>query len=84
MRKKVYGALEVLDNGDMVSHYFFQMDEMSSRVRNEIYELRRNYRVEIITVEGFVGRCAAYFLVDSEENLKRVKMLLKMHKKREK
>ena len=82
MRKKTYKILEALNHGDIVSVYTCRLDGMSSRVRNEISELRRIHRVQIITIEGFVGRCAAYFLVSSSENFERVKMLLKRHKKR--
>ena len=83
MRKKVYEILEALDHDDIVSVYTCKLDGMSSRVRNEIHELRRTYNVQIMTKEGFVGRCAAYFLEPSPENIKRVKMLLKMYKKQE-
>ena len=81
MRKKVYEVLKALENDDWVSVYTCKLDGTSSRVRNEISELRRIHRVRIITVEGFVGRCAAYFLDDTDENFERVKMLLKKHKK---
>ncbi len=82
MRKKVYEVLRALDNSDWVSVYTCKLDGMSSRVRNEISELRRIHRVQIITVENFTGRGAAYFLVDSDENFERVKILLKKHKKK--
>lgn len=82
MRKKVYEVLEALDNGDWVSVYTCKLDGTSSRVRNEVSELRRKYGVKIITVENFLRRCAAYFLVDSAKNLERVKILLKKHKKK--
>lgn len=84
MRKKVYEVLEALENGDWVSVKLCKFEGLSSRVRNEIYELRRIHRVQIITVESFLGKGAAYFLVESDENFERVKMLLKKHKKREK
>jgi len=83
MRKKVYEVLRALDNWDWVSVYTCKLDGISSRVRNEILELRSIHRVQIVTVECFIGRGAAYFLVDSDTNFKRVKMLLKKHKKRE-
>ena len=82
MRKRTYGILKALNHDDIVSVYTCKLDGMSSRVRNEISELRRKYGIEIITVEGFVGRCAAYFLVDSDANFEKVKMLLKKHKKK--
>lgn len=80
MRKKVYAILEALDNGYWVSVKICKLDGTSSRVRNEISELRRKYGVRIITVENFLGRCAAYFLVYSGDNFERVKMLLKTYK----
>ena len=83
MRKKVYEVLEALDHGDWVSVKMCKLEGMSSRVRNEISELRKIYHVEIITVEHFIGRGSAYFLVESDENFERVKFLLKKHKKEE-
>ncbi len=83
MRKKVYEVLRALDNWDWVSVYTCKLDGTSSRVRNEISELRRIHHVQIVTVESFIGRGAAYFLVDSDESFERVKMLLKKYKKRE-
>ena len=82
MRKKVYEVLEALENGDWVSVKICKFAGISSRVRNEIYELRRIHRVRIITVESFIGRGAAYFLETSDANIKRVEMLLKTHEKK--
>ena len=81
MRKKVYEVLKALYNEDWVSVTICKFEGISSRVRNEIYELRRIHHVGIITVESFSGKEAGYFLVDSNENFKKVKMLLKEHKK---
>ena len=83
MRKRTYEVLRALENCDIVSHLFCKLDDMSSRVRNEIYELRNIYDVEIHSEGSFVGRHSAYFLVGSKKNLRRVKMLLKTHKKEE-
>lgn len=83
MRKKVYEVLKALDNSDWVSVKICKFEGISSRVRNEIYELRRIHHVQIITVESFLGKGAAYFLVDSTENFERVKLLLKKYKKEE-
>lgn len=44
MRKRVYWVLEALCHGDIVSGYTCKLDGTSSRVRNEIYELRRQYK----------------------------------------
>ncbi len=82
MRKKTYEVLESLENCDIVSVFTCKLDDMSSRVRNEIYELRNIYDVEIHAEGSFIGRYSAYFLVGSKKNLKRVKMLLKRHKKK--
>lgn len=83
MRKRVYKVLEALEHGDWVSVKICKSEGISSRVRNEISELRRSYHVEIITVNHFIGRGSAYFLVESDENFERVKFLLKKHKKEE-
>ncbi len=84
MRKRVYLVLKELYNFELVSHEICKQDGISSRVRNEIFELRRTYGVEMVMVIGFAGQRLCYFLKDSEENYKRVKKLLKMHDKREK
>ncbi len=76
--------MKALEHGDWVSVKICKSEGISSRVRNEISELRRIYHIEIITVECFLGRGAAYFLVDSNVNLGRVNRLLKKHKKKKK
>ncbi len=83
MRKKVYEVLRALHHEDIVSGYIYKLDGVSSRVRNEISELRNVHGVRIVTVGSFIGRCASYFLEASDENIKRVEMLLKTHEKKE-
>jgi dTDP-D-glucose 4,6-dehydratase len=67
---------------NIISVFSCKLYGQSSRVRTEIYELRHTYKIQIITVEGFVGRCAAYFLCDSKKNIERVDYLLKKYEKK--
>lgn len=83
MRKKVYEVLKALQHGDIISVYTCKLDGISSQVKNEISELRNVYGVRIVTVGSFVGRHSAYFLDSSNENIKRVEMLLNTYKKKE-
>ncbi len=83
MRKKVYEVLKALEYGDMVSVYTCKLEGTSSRVRNEISELRRVHGVNIITEKGFFNRHATYLLDSSDENIKRVERLLKTYEKKE-
>lgn len=82
MRKKIYQVLQSMRYGDIVSVLTCRVDGQSSRVRTEIYELRHTYGIRIITVKGVVGRCAAYFLEDSEKNIEKVDFLLKKYEKK--
>ena len=82
MRKKIYHILKAMRHGDIISVFTCRLDGQSSRVRTEIYELRHTYKIQIITVESFVGRCAAYFLDESKENLEKVDILLKKYEKK--
>jgi len=82
MRKKIYHILKAMRHGDIISVFTCKLEGQSNRVRTEIYELRYRYKIQIITVEGFVGRCAAYFLDESKENLERVDYLLKKYEKK--
>ncbi|GEM_PF-5796006 len=80
MRKRVYWVLEALYHEDIVSGYTCKLDGTSSRVRNEIYELRHKYKINVISYPGFVGRHTAYWLDMSKENIEHVKALLKTYK----
>lgn len=77
MRKRVYWVLEALYHGDIVSGFTCKLDGISSRVRNEIHELRHQYKVKIISVPEFIGRHTSYYLDESKENLEHVETLLK-------
>ncbi|DAB39952.1 MAG TPA: hypothetical protein CFH81_06975 [Sulfurovum sp. UBA12169] len=81
MRKRIYLVLKALHHGDIVLGHFCKLDGTSSRVRNEIYELRHKYKVNVISVPSFIGRHTAYFINTSEGNIQRVKSLLKTFKK---
>lgn len=81
MRKRVYWVFEALYCGDMVSGYTCKLEGISSRVRNEIYELRHKYKINVISVPGFVGYHSAYFINTSDDNMQRTKTLLKTFKK---
>lgn len=81
MRKKVYDILEALAHRDLVSDPICKIDEQSSRVRTEIYELRHTFNIKIHTIPNFVGRHSAYFLDDTTNNIERVEFLLRKYKK---
>jgi len=70
-----------LRHGDWVSVTMCRVQEQSSRVRTEIYELRHTYKIRIVTINNFPRRSALYLLEDTEENIKRVDFLLKKYKK---
>jgi hypothetical protein len=81
MRKRVYWVLRALYHDDMVSGYTCKLDGMSSRVRNEIYDLRKVYKVKITGCKSYVGRHNAYFIDTSVDNMQRAKTLLETFKK---
>lgn len=80
MRKRVYWVLRALYHDDMLSGYTCKMDGTSSRVRNEIYELRHQYKIDVIGVAGFVGRHSGYIIDKSVDNMERAKTLLESFK----
>ncbi len=83
IRKKVYLVLKALHRGDMVFHMGCKLDEISPRVKNEIYELRSIHGIKIETTSpSNYGRSRIfYFLEHSKENCERAKILLDRYEK---
>ncbi len=78
IRKRVYLVLKALYRGDTVFHVGCIVEDISPRVRNEIYELRSNFGIKIKTTSSSnYGKTPIfYFLEPSKENYKKVKILL--------